>query len=70
MADVKLVIKIPEEIYDECNGDVYFPDTGAIVWDAVSKGTPLPKGHGFMLMPVGRSGSFDKVIIKNDKGEE
>ena len=49
MNDIELVIKIPENTYDECNGNVYFPDTGAIVWDAVSKGTPLPKKHGRLI---------------------
>lgn len=46
---MKIVIDIPKDIYDECNGNVYFPDTGAIVWDAVANGTPLPKGHGRLI---------------------
>lgn len=52
---MKIVVNIPKDIYDECNGNVYFPDTGAIVWDAVANGTPLPKG-------CGRLANADKVI--------
>lgn len=40
---MQLVIDIPDDVYDECKGDVYFPDTGGIVWEGVRNGTPLPK---------------------------
>lgn len=46
---VQVVIDIPDDVYDECKGDVYFPDTGGILWDAVRDGTPIPKGHGRLI---------------------
>lgn len=48
MADIELVIKIPEEIYNDIqsrdwkNGEWIFSEE----WKAIHKGTPLPKGHG------------------------
>jgi len=46
---MQIVIDIPDDVYDECKGDVYFPDTGGIVWEGVRNGTPLPKGHGRLI---------------------
>lgn len=45
----KVVISIPENIYNECLAEVYFPDTGGILWDAVRKGVVLPKGHSALI---------------------
>lgn len=38
---MKIVIDIPEELYKECQGDVYFPDTGGELWQAVKNGISL-----------------------------
>ena len=38
---MKLIIDISEDTYTECQGNVYFPDTGAELFDAVKNGTPL-----------------------------
>ena len=40
---MKIVIEIPEETYKECQGDIYFHDTGGDLFDAVKNGTSLPK---------------------------
>lgn len=47
---MQIVISIPDDVYDECKGgDVFYPDTGGIVWEGVRNGTPLPKGHGRLI---------------------
>ena len=49
MANIELVIKIPEEKYDVIKSDLYntFPaDMRAWGLEAIRNGTPLPKGHG------------------------
>ena len=51
MADIELVIKIPEEMYKWVN-DVnrFFDDYGISDFiDLVKNGTPLPKGHGRLI---------------------
>ncbi len=45
MADIELVIKIPEELYKNKKGYLTTMDAHMIC-DAVGKGTPLPKRHG------------------------
>lgn len=40
---MQIVIEIDEKIYRECQGNVYLPDTGEKVWDAIRHGTPLPE---------------------------
>lgn len=46
MADVELVIKIPEEVKNRlCFGVTYSKDI-QVVCEALNDGTPLPKGHG------------------------
>lgn len=45
MADIELVIKIPEELYKNKKGYLTIMDAHMIC-DAVANGTPLPKGHG------------------------
>ena len=48
MADIELVIKIPEELYRNKKG--YLTNMDAhMICDAVAKGTPLPKGHGRLI---------------------
>ena len=54
MADIEVVIKIPEEIYErfgyeyreECAISKYATD---IILDAFCNNTPLPKGHGRLI---------------------
>ena len=51
MADIELVIKISEEVYNniqshDCkNGERWYSEE----WIAIHKGTPLPKGHGRLI---------------------
>jgi len=51
MADIELVIKIPEETYNDIqsrdwkNGELIFSEE----WKAIHNGTPLPKGHGDLI---------------------
>lgn len=50
MADIELVIKIPEEVYDFTMGakTARFYNTEYYV-NLILKGTPLPKGHGVLI---------------------
>lgn len=47
MADIELVIKIPEEVYKKAKEthDVMCDS----VWLGIKYGTPLPKGHGRLI---------------------
>lgn len=38
---MRIVIDIPEDVYTECQGHIYFPDTGGELFNAVKNGTPL-----------------------------
>ena len=50
MADVELVIKIPEEMYEIIQDSTkYIDEVARVCEDAVSVGTPLPKGHGRLI---------------------
>lgn len=47
MADIELVIKIPEELYKKQLESNW---TGnCVIHDAIVNGTPLPKGHGDLI---------------------
>lgn len=48
MTNIELVIKIPEELYEAYKGRLpMFGDAGMdMIAQAISNGTPLPKGHG------------------------
>ena len=47
MADIELVIKVPEEIYTASQIiDVKYEDVIQIPLEVITNGTPLPKGHG------------------------
>lgn len=49
MADIELVIKIPQELYDRAtNGELTEIDS-MFVCGSVVNGTPLPKGHGRLI---------------------
>lgn len=47
MADIELVIKIPEEEYDLIVNDEACGLN--VLTRAIAKGTPLPKGHGRLI---------------------
>ena len=50
MADIELVIKIPEEIYKASQIiDVKHEDVIQIPLEVIANGTPLPKGHGRLI---------------------
>ncbi len=48
MADVELVIKVPEELYEAYKGrPPMLGDAGMdMLAQSIANGTPLPKGHG------------------------
>lgn len=50
MADIELMIKIPEEIYNRIleRNRIHTFDNEAVC-DAIKNGTPLPKGHGRLI---------------------
>lgn len=51
MADIELVIKIPEEIYIASQIlDVKYEDTVQIPLEVIANGTPLPKRHGRLMI--------------------
>ena len=51
MADIELVIKVPEEIYKASQIiDVKHEDVIQIPLETIANGTPLPKGHGRIRM--------------------
>lgn len=55
MADIELVIKIPEETYKMCMNNNF----GAEILKAVKNGTPLPKGQGGLIDPA-----YEKMLNK------
>lgn len=58
MADIEVVIKIPEEVKNRlCFGVTYSKDI-QVVCEALNDGTPLPKGHG-------RIGDLDALRCEN-----
>jgi len=46
---MQIVIDIPEDTYEECQGHKYYIDTGEELFDAVKNGVILPKGHGRLI---------------------
>jgi len=54
MADIELVIKIPDRKWKFIQADMYAGILDVGLYDAIKKGTPLPKGHG-------RLKDFDKI---------
>lgn len=49
MADVELVIKIPEKVYKSISDNNYCGIINSDVYNAIANGTPLPKGHGRLI---------------------
>lgn len=48
MADIELVIKIDEEVYDGIK-EGYYNENLRTMAIAIGNGTPLPKGHGDLV---------------------
>ena len=49
MADIELVIKIPEEKLSMIKNEMYCGIYDAELYKAIENGTPLPKGHGRII---------------------
>ena len=62
MADIELVIKIPNETYQDIvkNGFIYDEDN-EVVTHVIKNGTPLPKGHGRLIDSNILKGHIDKL---------
>jgi len=81
MADIELLIKIPEETYNDIQSRDW--KNGALIfckeWKAIHNGTPLPKGHGRLIdadavleEPIGNTYKdigIAETIIEADKVE-
>lgn len=67
MADIVLVIKIPEEEYRWIikSDETVFGDVASkeCMLHAIKNGTPLPKGHGKIM-------DVDKIVKKMEEREE
>ena len=55
MADIELVIKIPEEMYHKTVAGIYEgEESDCLIIDtftyAIENGNPLPKGHGRLII--------------------
>lgn len=46
---MKLVIEIPEEIYEELKSHYKNITGGLVTHEAIANGTPLPKAHGRLI---------------------
>ena len=66
MADVELVIKIPEEDFERCKKR--FQMRIDIMGNAIANGTPLPKGHGRLIDADALYKDFSKCTCKCDCG--
>ena len=68
MADIELVIKIPEEMYKWVNDvNKFFDDYGMSDFiDLVKKGTPLPKGHGRLI----DADEIDNYMLPSEKQDK
>lgn len=49
MADIELVIKIPEEVYESAKNGTLNEIQSMYICGSVVNGTPLPKGHGRLI---------------------
>ena len=70
MADIELVIKIPEEKYDAIESDLYNTFSAELKeWglEAIRNGSPLPKGHG-RLIDISPYEKYFNTAISYDDG--
>ena len=49
MADIELVIKMPEEKFSIIKNKMYCGIYDPDLYNAIKNGTPLPKGHGRLI---------------------
>lgn len=49
MADIELIIKIPESMYEGVMLDRVLDTTVIRILDEIKNSTPLPKGHGRLI---------------------
>lgn len=77
MADIELVIKIPEEVKNRLCFGITYPKDIQVICEALNDGTPLPKGHkrliedNFEVGPVFDKEGFRigyKYITQEDLG--
>ena len=60
MADIELVVKIPEEDYENC---IKYDALTSSIYKAIQRGTPLPKGHGRLV----DADALDKLLEKEQE---
>ena len=80
MADIELVIKMPEEVYKSIINGKNYISYQEYVEEAIKNGTPLPKGHGRIIDESQITGTFTwdngyiecyaPTIIKADKEDD
>lgn len=67
MADIELVIKIPENAYKAtCNGNMLPPDVKNVV-QGIKNGTPLPEHHGRLIDADELSVALDKMAYMDSQ---
>lgn len=49
MANIEIVIKIPEEVKNRLCFGVTYPKDIQVICEALNNGTPIPKGHGDLV---------------------
>ena len=64
MADIELVIKIPEEIYQHYKR-IWQKRRGSIPESCIAFGTPLPKGHRGIVDLKSVQWAFDDAIVED-----
>lgn len=69
MADIELVIKIPEEMYEIIQDSTkYIDEVARVCEDAVSVGTLLPKGHGWIPVSEGLPEDEQEILFSTKTG--
>ena len=71
MADIELLIKIPEELYKDIkeHGLCGYCSDREIMSEAICNGTPLPKGHGRLIDAdalIFNADYYEPLISKRD----
>ena len=68
MADIELVIKIPEEVYEEYKGKTLDRWNHSQLAIYIANGTPLPKGHGRLIDASKYEDNYFNVSFLYDDG--
>ena len=66
MADIEIVIKIPEEVKNRLCFGVTYPKDIQVVCEALNDGTPLPKGHGRLI----DADEIDNYMLPSEKQDK